>query len=150
MRCLTAVEVDEQAALVLMNRYAGTNVDVVVADAAGLGFPDCSFDSVGCFTMLHHVPTTESQCLILAAAFRVLRPGGVFVGSDSLAGDDFRAFHDGDTYNPIAPVPLTQLLALGFTSITVAVDYDLRFTARKPGGDDTDSNGGGGTEVTPC
>jgi SAM-dependent methyltransferase len=144
---LTAVEVDEKAALALTKRYAGTNVEVVVADAASLGFPDSSFDSVGCFTMLHHVPTTESQCQILATAFRVLRPGGVFIGADSLASDNLRAFHDGDTYNPIAPpFLLAHLLALGFTSSTVVVADDLRFAARKPGEAGTDTNRGAGTE----
>jgi SAM-dependent methyltransferase len=147
---LTTVEVDEQAALTLTKRFAGTNVEVVMADAASLNFPDCSFDSVGCFTVLHHVPTSESQGELLAGAFRVLRPGGVFIGSDSLAGDDLRDFHEGDTYNPIdPPCLLAQLLALGFTGITVVVDDDLRFVARKP------SEVGGGTaaartEVTQC
>jgi SAM-dependent methyltransferase len=133
VRRLTAVEIDERAALALTNTYADTNVEVVVADAASLSFPDCSFDSVGCFTMLHHVPTFESQSKLLAGAFRALRPGGVFMGSDSLASDGLRDFHDGDTYNPIAPpCLLARLLAVGFTGITVAVDYDLRFIARKP------------------
>jgi SAM-dependent methyltransferase len=136
---LTAVEVDERAALALTEKYAGTNVEVVVADAGSLSFPDCSFDSVGSFTMLHHVPTPEVQNKLLAGAFRVLRPGGIFIGSDSLASDDLRDFHDGDTYNPIAPpCLLARLLALGFTC-TVVVDYDLRFVARKP------SEAGGGT-----
>jgi SAM-dependent methyltransferase len=111
----------------------------VVADAGSLSFPDCSFDSVGSFTMLHHVPTPEVQNKLLAGAFRVLRPGGIFIGSDSLASDDLRDFHDGDTYNPIAPpCLLARLLALGFTC-SVVVDYDLRFVARKP------SEAGGGT-----
>jgi SAM-dependent methyltransferase len=140
VRRVTAVEVDERAALALTERYAGTNVEVVVADAASLSFPDCSFDSVGCFTMLHHIPTPESQSKLLAGAFRVLRPGGVFIGSDSLASDDLRDFHDGDTYNPITPpCLLARLLAFGFTCITMVVDDDLRFVARRP------SEPGGGT-----
>lgn len=130
---LTAVEVDEQAALALTERYAGTNVEVVVADATSLGFPDSSFDSVGCFTMLHHVPTPAAQSELLAGAFRVLRPGGVLVGADSRASDALRDFHHGDTYNPIAPpLLLAHLLDCGFAGVTVDVDYDLRFVARKP------------------
>jgi SAM-dependent methyltransferase len=151
VRQLTAAEADERAAHALRKRYAGTNVEVVVADAASLSFPDCSFDSVGCFTMLHHVPTFESQRKLLAAAFRVLRPGGVFIGSDSLASDDLRDFHDGDTYNPIAPSCLLGcLLALGFACITVVVDDDLRFVARKPSEAGRGTNPRNGTEVTQC
>lgn len=130
---VTAAEVDEEAASRLAERYAGTNVEVIVADAASLGYPDDSFDSVGSFTMLHHVPTRASQDRILAEAFRVLRPGGVLVGSDSVASDDLRSFHDGDTYNPIDPAHLLgRLRALGFGRITIVVDGDLRFVALKP------------------
>jgi SAM-dependent methyltransferase len=145
---LTAVEVDERAAQALTEKYAGTNVEVVVADATRLGFPDASFDSVGCFTMLHHVPTPEAQSELLAGAFRVLRPGGVLVGADSRASDALRDFHDGDTYNPMAPPRLlAHLLDCGFTGVTVDVDYDLRFVARKPSGAD-DATSGDEREVT--
>ncbi len=133
MRTLTAVEIDAQAALDLTRKYAGTNVDIGAGDATRLGFSDSFFDSVGCFTMLHHVPTPECQSKLLTEAFRVLRPGGVFVGSDSRSGVALRDFHEGDTYNPIAPPTLLGLLlTLGFTGITVVVDYDIRFVARKP------------------
>jgi len=148
---LTAVEVDERAALALARRYEVTNVEVVVADAANLIFPDCSFDSVGCFTMLHHVPTSESQSKLLAGAFRVLRPGGVFIGSDSLASDALRDFHGGDTYNPIAPPCLLgRLLALGFSCVSMVVDDDLRFIARKPSETGRSMNVVDGTQVTQC
>lgn len=54
---LTALEVEPAAAATLADTYAGSNVEVVIGDAAELGYPDESFDSVGTFTMLHHVPT---------------------------------------------------------------------------------------------
>jgi ubiquinone/menaquinone biosynthesis C-methylase UbiE len=130
---LTAVEVDEAAAELLADRYADTNVAIVVGSGTELGYPEASFDSVGTFTMLHHVPTVALQNKILAEAFRVLRPGGVLVGSDSLASSGLHEFHEGDTYNPVEPASLlTRLQTVGFGAITVAVDYDLRFTARKP------------------
>ena len=53
--------------------------------------------------MLHHVPTLALQNKILAEAFRVLRPGGVLIGSDSLPSNDLHHFHDDDTYNPVEP-----------------------------------------------
>jgi SAM-dependent methyltransferase len=130
---LTAVEVDADAAALLAAKLAGSNVEIRTGDATRLGFADDSFDSVGCFTMLHHVPTRASQNAILAQALRVLRPGGVLIGSDSLASNDLHHFHADDTYNPIEPASLlTRLAVIGFGAVTVRADYDLRFVACKP------------------
>ena len=98
-----------------------------------MSYPDCSFDSVGSFTMLHHVPTTALQNQILAEALRVLRPGGVLVGSDSPPSDGLHWFHEGDTCHPVEPSTLlVRLQTLGFGAVMVAVDEVLMFTARKP------------------
>jgi ubiquinone/menaquinone biosynthesis C-methylase UbiE len=132
---LTAVEVDAAAAGKLADRFAGGNVEVVAGSAAELSYPDESFDSVGSFTMLHHVPTLAMQNKILAEAFRVLRPGGVLICSDSLASNDLHHFHEGDTYNPVEPTSvLARLQTLGFENITVVVDGMLKFIAHKPTG----------------
>jgi ubiquinone/menaquinone biosynthesis C-methylase UbiE len=133
---LTAVEVDQAAAAELAGRYTGTNVEIVAGSAAELSYPDESFDSAGCFTMLHHVPATSLQNKILAEAFRVLRPGGVLIGSDSLASTDLHDFHEGDTYNPVEPASLLpRLQTLGFGKVTVTVDHSILFIAHKPGPD---------------
>jgi SAM-dependent methyltransferase len=96
-------------------------------------FGDDSFDSVGCFTMLHHIPTLALQDRALSEVFRVLRPGGVLIGSDSLASNELHHFHADDTYNPIEPASLLpRLQAFGFRNITVVVDGMLRFVAHKP------------------
>ena len=130
---LTAVEIDAAAARSLATRYAGSNVEIVTGSAAELDFPDGSFDSAGSFTMLHHVPTLALQNKILAEAFRVLRPGGVLIGSDSLASSGLHDFHAGDTYNPIEPASLlTRLQTIGFGPITVIVSNSLQFIAVKP------------------
>jgi ubiquinone/menaquinone biosynthesis C-methylase UbiE len=130
---LTAVEVDPEAAGVLAHRYAGTNVQIVTGSAAELAYPDESFDSVGSFTMLHHVPTLALQNAILGEAFRVLRPGGVLFGSDSLPSNELHHFHAEDTYNPVEPASmLGRLQTLGFDKITVSVDYVMKFIASKP------------------
>lgn len=64
---------------------------------------------------------------------RVVRPGGLLVGADSLASESLREFHVGDIYNPIAPTRCsTWLCELGCTPITVTVDERLNFTARTP------------------
>jgi ubiquinone/menaquinone biosynthesis C-methylase UbiE len=130
---LTAIEIDDAAARLLADRYAGTNVEIVTGSAARLGYPDASFDSAGCFTMLHHVPTTAVQNKILAEAFRVLRPGAVLIGSDSLASNDLHHFHADDTYNPVDPASLLcRLQTMGFDKITIMVDDVLKFVATKP------------------
>jgi SAM-dependent methyltransferase len=130
---LTAVEIDPAAAARLTERYAGTNVEIRAGDATQLADDDESFDSVGTFTMLHHVPTAALQDRLLAQAFRVLRPGGVLVCSDSLASNDLHHFHAGDTYNPVEPSSvLVRLQTVGFEKITVVVDGVLRFAAHKP------------------
>jgi ubiquinone/menaquinone biosynthesis C-methylase UbiE len=84
--------------------------------------------------MLHHVPTRAQQDRVLAEAFRVLRPGGAFLGSDSLPSDDLHRFHEGDTYNPLEPAAfLTRLQTVGFAAITLIVAHNLIFIARKQG-----------------
>lgn len=130
---LTALEVDRPAAGQLAAKYAGTNVEVIVGDAAEMIFADASFDSVGTFTMLHHVPTAALQDRVLSEALRVLRPGGVLIGSDSLASNYLHHFHVADTYNPIEPSSLlARLQTLGFHKITIVVDGMLKFIAHKP------------------
>jgi SAM-dependent methyltransferase len=130
---LTAIEVDEAAAAQLAARYAGTNVEVVTGSATELPYPDDSYDSVGCFTMLHHVPTLALQNKILAEALRVLRPGGVLIGSDSLPSDGLHHFHADDIYNPVDPASLIgRLQTVGFAAMTVTVGDVLMFTAAKP------------------
>jgi SAM-dependent methyltransferase len=137
---LTAIESDPLAAGKLSAACAGTNVEVLCGDATALDFADGSFDSVGTFTMLHHVPTTRLQDRVLAEALRVLRPGGVLIGSDSLPSDGLHHFHAGDTYNPIEPSSiLTRLQTLGFHKITISVGDALTFIAHKPGPEDSAS-----------
>ena len=63
----------------------------------------------------------------------MLKPGGVFIASDSLASNDLHHFHVDDTYNPIEPAAaLVRLQVVGFDKITVIVDDVLKFIARKP------------------
>jgi SAM-dependent methyltransferase len=130
---LVALELDADAAARLADELAGTNVTVDVGDCTCAPYPDASFDSVGSFTMLHHLPTQAMQLATLREAFRVLRPGGVLLGADSLASQELHGFHEGDTYNPIDPARLLVFLqAAGFTRVTLTVDLGLLFTAHKP------------------
>ena len=95
-------------------------MEAVAGDATALPYPDESFDTVGMFTMLHHVPTSALQNAILAGALRALRPGRV---ADRLGqparSDRLHRFHEGDTYNPVEPASfLTRLQTIGFGEIT--------------------------------
>ena len=132
VRRLVAVDLALDSVSALRDRFSGTNVSVVAGDATELGYPDGSFDSVGTFTMLHHVPTRRLQDAIFAEALRVLRAGGTLVGSDSLASDRLHHFHEGDTYNPVEPASLLiRLQTLGFAEVSVTVGHTLLFWARR-------------------
>jgi SAM-dependent methyltransferase len=132
VRRLVAIELEPEATAALATRFAGTNVEAVTGDATALPYPNESFDTVGMFTMLHHVPTSALQDAILAGALRALRSGGTLIGSDSLPSDGLHQFHEGDTYNPVEPAAfLTRLQTIGFTDIMLQVGDILVFRAHK-------------------
>jgi SAM-dependent methyltransferase len=130
---LTSVEIDATLAAALARRLAGTNVEVVEGDATQLNFADGRFSSALCFTMLHHVPSAALQDRVFAEVARVLRPGGLFVGSDSLDSDEFRELHVDDVCVPIDPTGLAGRLHLaGFTDVEVEPNpYVVNFCARR-------------------
>lgn len=132
---LTVLELDERYCERL-RRTLGERVQVTCGDATRMPFEDGRFSGVVCFTMLHHIPSREAQDRVLAEAFRVLRPGGVFAGTDSLGtGRLFRLLHVGDTLTPLDPDALPgRLTASGFEPPTVEIGgSSLRFRARKAG-----------------
>jgi hypothetical protein len=56
-----------------------------------------------------------------------------FADTDSVHSVELHHFHEGDVYNPIEPGTLfTRLQTIGFDHIAVAVDWGVRFRARKP------------------
>ena len=129
---LTAVEIDPVLAGLLAQRLVGTKVRVLHADGAHLPFDTGHFSSAASFTMLHHVPSAAQQDALLTELARVLRPGGVLVGSDSLDDPEFRKFHSGDVCVPVDPVDFpSRLRRSGFSDITVGTSGDvLWFVAR--------------------
>ena len=131
---LTAVEVDAGLASALSARMTDSRCVVVNGDATHLEFPDKRFSSALSFTMLHHVPSLAAQDQLFAEAARVLRPGGVFAGTDSVDNEEFRDLHVGDVCVPIEPETLADRLgAAGFDQITVDTnEYGVRFRAYRP------------------
>ena len=71
-------------------RRLGLNVDVRVADAERLPFPDASFDLVLGHAVLHHIPDLTQA---FSEFHRVLAPGGIvlFAGEPSRYGDRIAA-----------------------------------------------------------
>jgi predicted methyltransferase len=81
------------------------------------------------------MPSSEDQDLLFAQLHRVLRPGGIFVGQDSLDLEPLRAAHADDTFTPVDPDRMKdRLAAAGFGDTkTDIVGFHFRFVSQKPG-----------------
>jgi SAM-dependent methyltransferase len=134
LRQMTAVEIDPSLGAALKERLAGTNVNVIVDDARRAGLPAGHFSAAACFSVLHHMPTPGYQDELFAEVHRVLRPGGIFVGQDSLDLEPIRLGHADDTFTPVDPDELEERLAsVGFGETkTDILGFHFRFVSRKP------------------
>jgi len=96
---------------------------------------DASLDSAVCFAMLHHVPSRDLQDRLLAETLRVLKPGGLFTGSDSTPSFRWRLFHLFDTCVPVDPERFAaRLETAGFRDAQIErrPEYNtFKFAARK-------------------
>jgi SAM-dependent methyltransferase len=131
---LTALEVDLPLATALSDRWVDTNVDVIQGDATDTGLASERFSAAVCLAVLHHVPSRQQQDRVFAELYRVLRPSGHFIGTDSLDDERSRQGHLDDVFVPIDPETLpARLQAVGFVDVSTEIgEYDLRFHARKP------------------
>lgn len=131
---LTCVEMNLALAEQLRRRTAGQNVTVLCESATEMSLPNAVFDGAMCFTMLHHVPSRVLQDQLFAEVARVLRPGGIFAGTDSRYSRVFSLLHLFDTMVVVDPSILPdRLRAVGFEDIHVDVHSNkFRFRARKP------------------
>jgi len=129
---VTALEVDADLAARMDSRIEG--VRVVHGDGTSMPFDKESHSGVVCFTMLHHVPSPQAQDRLFAEAYRVLKSGGVFAGTDSRASMLLRLIHLADTLVVVDPDTLAgRLAAAGFEQIRVDKRRKtFRFCARKP------------------
>lgn len=131
---LTAVEVDPSLATALSVRLVDTNVEVIRGDATDTGLASDRFSTAVCVAVLHHVSSRQQQDRVFAELYRVLRPSGHFIGTDSLDDERSRQGHLDDVFVPIDPETLpARLQEVGFADVSTEVgEYDLRFHARKP------------------
>jgi len=132
---LTAIEIDPKSAESLRSRLANSNVRVITGDATAMPFPDCRFSAAVSFTMLHHVPTPQLQDKLLREVSRVLQPGGIFAGVDSLQSWRMRIIHTGDTLVLIDPSTFGERLhSAGLQILELEKGANaFRFLAQKPG-----------------
>jgi SAM-dependent methyltransferase len=133
---LTCIEIDPKLARSLRDRVNGNSVTVLCENATSMSIESASFDAVVCFTMLHHVPSPCLQDRLFSEVARVLRPGGIFLGTDSLYSWRFRMLHLFDTMVVVNPQTLPdRLRSAGFADVDVDVAVGVsafRFRARKP------------------
>jgi SAM-dependent methyltransferase len=130
---LTCVEIDRRYADALARRMAGSNVTVLCEDATAMSLADAAFDGAVSMTMLHHIPSPGLQDRLLKQVARVLRPGGVFVGVDSVYSRSLRLLHLFDTMVLVDPGTFAERLRIaGFKDVQVDVNpYAFRFFARR-------------------
>jgi ubiquinone/menaquinone biosynthesis C-methylase UbiE len=133
---LTTLEIDAHLADSLAARFSDSNVTVVRGNATAMPLDDAQFSGAVCLHMLHHVHSPDLQDKVFREVWRVLKPGAVFVGVDSLGLTKFwmRAIHLGDMLVPIDPVTLApRLEAAGFQPVSVDTNpYAFRFHAKRP------------------
>lgn len=134
VRRLTAIEVDPKLGELLRSRLHGGNVDVITGDATAMPFADRQFSGAVSFTMLHHIPSPELQDKLLREVWRVLEPGGAFLGSDSMQSLFMRLIHISDTLVPVDPNTFgLRLESAGFRVLELEKNSQaFRFYARKP------------------
>lgn len=117
---VTSLEYNFRSAVKLKERNDGIAGDTLCGDAAYLPFADQCFSSAITVLVLHHLKTPELQDLAFAEAFRVLRPGGVYLAFDITESWIHRIGHIGSTYTPVAPGScFARLSKVGFSRISV-------------------------------
>jgi SAM-dependent methyltransferase len=130
---LTAVEIDPKLAEPLKRRLQGTNVEVIEGDAASSVFDSDRFTAATCFAVLHHMPSADHQDRLFAKLGRVLAPGAVFVGTDTLDTERARHGHREDVFTPVDPGTLGHRLErAGLALVNLEEDErEFRFVATK-------------------
>lgn len=132
---VTAVEIDPELAEALRARLQGGRAEILFGDATTLDLPSGRYSAALCFSMLHHMESSEAQDRLFARLHRVLRPGGVLLGVDSFDTEPIRRGHIGDIFVPVDPNGLGRRLeAAGSVdvAVTTANEHQFRFHAIRP------------------
>jgi len=118
---VTSLEYDAQSASALEKHTRHLQVRVIQGDASSLPFSSGSFSSAIAILMLHHLKSRELQDHALAEIFRVLRPGGVFLGAEIPDRWTHRIGHIASTFVPMEPrSAIARLTAAGFSHVSVS------------------------------
>ena len=75
---MTAVDLDAQAIERAQGLFRRSNLEYQAMDGRGLGLPDASFDVVGTFQVIEHIPELQLSAFVRELS-RVLAPDGVVV-----------------------------------------------------------------------
>lgn len=134
LNSLTVLEHDPVLAKKLRERFHNMKVEVIEGDATAMPFQTGAFQTVFCFTMLHHVSSEFLQDRVIGEALRVLAPGGIFVGTDSRISLRMKLFHWFDTMVIVDPETFPRRLrGAGFSDARVDLSESaFRFCATRP------------------
>jgi ubiquinone/menaquinone biosynthesis C-methylase UbiE len=117
---VTSLEWSHAFAASLAARALDGSGSVLQADATALPFAEKSFSSSIGILVLHHLRSIEQQERAFREIFRVLRPGGSFLGFEIQDGWLQRAVHFKSTFVPLSPATISsQLGAAGFSHVRV-------------------------------
>src|ERR1700676_5006652 len=129
---VTSLEYDAESIRQLKTRLPGS--EALLGDGARLPFPPETFSCVVAILVVHHLVSREQQDRLFAEAFRVLRPGGVFLAFEIPDNWMNRAAHFRSTFTPLRPgSAFLRLDKAGFAR--VSMDFQragFRISAWRP------------------
>jgi ubiquinone/menaquinone biosynthesis C-methylase UbiE len=103
-----AADVSEQSLRTLVRKApAGSPISTSVITDERLPFPDASFDIVGTYSVLHHIP---DYLLAVREMARVLRPGGLLYIDHEASDRSWRGDPVLDEYRQATKLPLAEHL----------------------------------------
>jgi SAM-dependent methyltransferase len=117
---VTSLEYDAKSLQRLKSQHCSDSSTALQGDASALPFADQTFSSAISILVVHHLKSRELQDRMFAEAFRVLRPGGVFVVLEINDTWLNRAVHYKSTFTPLTPgSAFARLTAAGFSRVSV-------------------------------
>jgi len=136
---VTSLEYDHNSACKLKSQSDKGCSATVQGDGARLPFASETFSCVLAILVLHHLKSPQLQDRTFAEAFRVVRPGGVFIVFEICDSWFHRIGHIRSIFTPVAPGSVSpRLVAAGFSSVNLDLRRGgFRMTAIRPGPTDS-------------